>query len=176
MTTRIRLANEHDTEQLSTLSRQTFSDNFGHLYTAENLEYHLQKTCSPEFFAGALEGGDVITVACEGEHLVGYAKGGLVGLPVENLPAGYDPAQSREIHRLYVTTPFQTKGIGHALMQSLMDMPDIAGARMLYLGVWENNTRAQRFYARYGFATISEYRYYVGTHVDRELIMARENY
>ena len=45
------------------------------------------------------------------------------------------------------------------------------GARALYLSVFIDNHRAQRFYARYGFEAVGRYDFMVGTHADEDIIM-----
>jgi ribosomal protein S18 acetylase RimI-like enzyme len=44
------------------------------------------------------------------------------------------------------------------------------GAKTLYLSVWENNHRAQRFYQRYGFKHLGEHKFMVGNSADRDFI------
>jgi RimJ/RimL family protein N-acetyltransferase len=45
------------------------------------------------------------------------------------------------------------------------------GAEQLYLSVFTDNIRAQRFYARYGFEPVGTYAFMVGTHADEDIIM-----
>ncbi len=42
-----------------------------------------------------------------------------------------------------------------------------------WLVVFSENHRAQRFYARYGFAKVGEYDYPVGEWTDREFVMRK---
>jgi ribosomal protein S18 acetylase RimI-like enzyme len=45
------------------------------------------------------------------------------------------------------------------------------GAEQLYLSVFVDNVRAQRFYARYGFEPVGAYAFMVGSHADEDIIM-----
>ena len=45
--------------------------------------------------------------------------------------------------------------------------------RTLWVGVWEENFGAQRFYARYGCRKVGEYDFIVGDTHDREFILRR---
>lgn len=149
------------------LARSTFTATFGHLYTPDNLQAHLAKTCSAHFFAGELSGNSSIDVARIGNQLVGYIKYGAVGLPVEH------GDRDMEIHRLYIDEGQQGHGIGKQLMDRALENPAVRSAPNLFLGVWENNHKAQVFYRRYGFRPVGQYLYYVGDHADREIIMQR---
>jgi diamine N-acetyltransferase len=159
---------EGDAEALSGLAKRTFTETFGHLYSAENLNQHLEKTCSADFFRNAMK-QDHIIMAHNGNEIIGYAKFGSLGLPVEN-----PQRTASEIHRLYVIQPYQGRQIGAALMDMVMQHEIIRTSHAVYLGVWENNIKAQRFYSRYGFRPVGEYMYPVGTQLDREIIMMHQ--
>lgn len=163
----IRPATHEDAEALSRLAVTGYTDTFGHLYTKENLDSHMEKTCSPAYFRQALDEGDVILLAFVEEQLAGYVKAGALGLPVQGAE------NASELHRLYVLEAYHGQQIGRALMEAAMALPPLNGASEIYLGVWENNVKAQQFYARYGFKPHGEYLYYVGTHADREFIYKR---
>jgi RimJ/RimL family protein N-acetyltransferase len=48
------------------------------------------------------------------------------------------------------------------------------GATQFYLGVFSENHRAQRFYARNGFAKVGEYQFPVGAQMDDEDILLKD--
>jgi ribosomal protein S18 acetylase RimI-like enzyme len=48
------------------------------------------------------------------------------------------------------------------------------GASAIYLSVWEENHRAQRFYRRHGFAHHGEWKFMVGKTADRDFIWRLE--
>lgn len=161
-----RTPNAADIPALAKLAKKTLIDKFGHLYSNENLQYHLNKTCSETFFKDALK-KDKMLIACDGNNIVGYAKWGGLSLPVEEPiePCG-------EIHRLYVDSNCQGQGIGRELMDLMMD--DLKDKASIYLSVFSDNDGAQRFYQRYDFSKYGEYEYMVGTHADHEFIYYRK--
>ncbi len=162
-------ATPENAERISRVARKGYTDTFGHLYSDENLQYHLDKTCSPAYFRQAMAEGDVILMALVDGVLAGYVKFGALGLPVEAGDGAF------ELHRLYVLGEYQGRAIGKALMDAAMASAPLKDADEVYLGVWENNHKAQAFYSHYGFRPYGEYDYYVGTHVDRELIFRRDS-
>lgn len=165
----IRSAEKNDIQALSALAISTFTDSFGSIYSAQDVSFHLEKTCSPSYFSQAIE-KDYILVMEENGQLIGYLKYGAVGLPLKNIADS-----DIELHRIYVDASYHGKGVGRELMQAFLSKPEAQSAPHIYLGVWEKNTRAQRFYQHYGFEVVGGYDYYVGRHIDREWIMVRRN-
>ena len=162
-------ATTDDCEAVAKLAKKTFVDAFGHLYKPENLLHHLLQKFSAAFFVEALESGNSILMLKDAGQLIGYAQVGHLSLPVKPpIPRG-----AQEIHRVYIDKEFQGRGLGKALMLHILSLPRIATAATVYLGVWEENIRAQHLYTLYGFASVGKYLYQVGDQFDREIIMAR---
>lgn len=164
----IRPARSEDAERLAHLGRETFVDTFGHLYRPDDLAAFLAQTYAPDVQARELACANTcILLAEHGAEAVGYIKLGPCKLPVDDLPA-----DAMEVQRLYIRHIFQKSGLGARLMQEGLNA--IGVNVPLYLGVWENNHGAQRFYGRFGFRPVGNYWFYVGSHADREVIMKRE--
>lgn len=83
---------------------------------------------------------------------------------VDGVPAGYmrfkedysafplmQQWKTMELKRIYVLESFHGQGIAQSLMQFLFDHCKKEKYQAIYLGVWEHNIRAQKFYAKYGF-------------------------
>ncbi len=47
-------------------------------------------------------------------------------------------------------------------------------SNIVYLGVWEENLKAQALYKQFGFAPSGRYLYQVGDQFDKEIIMSRK--
>ena len=80
-------------------------------------------------------------------------------------------ADAVQLSQLYVAAAWQGAGIAQALMSWVLDTARADGAPALALTVWEENDRAKRFYARYGFVHVGDYAFQTGNQVDRDLIM-----
>jgi len=165
----LRRATVDDAQALSALATRTFVDTFGHLYPRSDLEPFLAETyCVNAQRTLLLEPDLAIWLLEQGEMPVGYALAGPCTLPHPEVATG-----DGELKRLYVIKPLQSRGLGVHLMQAVMDWMLRTGPRTLWLGVWSENTGAQRFYARYGFAKAGEYLYKVGDSRDHEFIFKR---
>ena len=167
---RICRAEPGDERELARIGAKTFSDKFAHLYAPEDLEAFLQENHAAETYVAKLADTSTgIWKAMRGEgEIVGYAVAGPCGLPVENMPVG-----AMEISRLYVDGDYQSAGLGRKLMSEMLAWVDRHGPAPLYLSVYKFNDGAQRFYGRYGFEFLKEYRYKVGNHYDPEYVFAR---
>jgi ribosomal protein S18 acetylase RimI-like enzyme len=166
----IRRATPADAEALSRIAEQTFVEAFGHLYPAEDLQAFLRESYAVERQRVILEtpGYAVWLLEHDGEA-VGHAAAGPCGLPNPDVRPG-----DGELKRLYVLRAFQNGGWGGRLFQAVMDWLLADGPRTLWIGVWENNLGAQRFYARHGFVKVGEHTFPVGRVVDREFTLRRE--
>ena len=164
-----RTAGDGDLEALSALARETYSDAFGHTFSATDLAAHFARRLSPESFAEALR-GDVILVADAEGRLIGYAQFGAASC------AGAREGD-RELRRLYVHRDFQNQGVGTLLMDAALRHPWMQRAGSIYLDVWEHNPGARRFYERYGFEVIGTRSFEVesGAETSLDLVMVRRS-
>jgi ribosomal protein S18 acetylase RimI-like enzyme len=166
----IRPITSADLPQLGQLAQQCFTETFGHLYSPQNLQHHLDTFCSATFFKNELAEGNEILVVEENGLLVGYAKYGHIGVPLKAKPHPND----REIHRLYVLTAHHGKQFGRQLIEAMLAKPQMQQAPAIYISAWSENYKALRFYAHYGFSYFDNYTYYVGDHADDEFILQRK--
>ena len=127
---------------------------------------------SPAFFQEVLEtpSEKLLFIPHDGD-IAGYLLYGAMSLPLE------DPkTPSIELKHLYLDEAFQGLGLGKAALKAFLDLPEVQAASSVYLGVWEDNIRAQSLYASFGFQVVGAYDYFVGTHVDHEIIMEKANH
>ena len=154
-----------DAALMARLGARSFAETFGHLYTPDNLAIFLENH-SPENWAGELADPRYAVRIAEAEsEAAGFAK---LGPP--SLPFAVDEA-SAELRQLYVLTPWQGAGVAQALMDWVIEEARRRGAAALFLSVFVDNHRAQRFYARYGFVGLGRYDFMVGSHADEDIVM-----
>jgi ribosomal protein S18 acetylase RimI-like enzyme len=166
----LRAAAPGDAAALAKLAHETFLATFGHLYPQSDVDAFTREVYAPDAWGQAIADVAIVCVlALKNETLVGYLKAGPLGLP-------YDPGARRavELKNLYVTEAEKGRGVAHALMDWTLDWAvHERNADDLYLGVYSDNLRAQRFYKRYGFDKVGEYFFPVGGTRDREFIMRK---
>lgn len=169
MSATLREATRADIPVLVSVATDAFNETFGHRYTAEDLAAHHRSKNSVAYFEAAFDANDTIYLVELAGAAIGYGKLGRVEVPVKPRPA----AGGVEFHRVYILKPHQGRGYGRQLLMTMLTHPRVQMAPVLYLGVWQENLKAQALYAQYGFSIVGEYLYPVGQHMDHEFIMAR---
>jgi ribosomal protein S18 acetylase RimI-like enzyme len=166
----IRRATLDDAAALAELGAATFTETFGHLYPPEDLQTFLATAHVVETWRGTLADPQraVWVVELSDGRKIGFLAVGPCKLPV----AHREPAAG-EIQQLYLLAQFHDLRVGTRLMDAGLEWLDAQGQAPVYVGVWSENHRAQRFYARYGFRKVGEYGFPVGNTIDREFIFKR---
>ncbi|MDM9629953.1 GNAT family N-acetyltransferase [Robiginitalea aurantiaca] len=75
--------------------------------------------------------------------------------------------EGMEIERIYVRKDFRGSGLGSWMLRRFQKVARDEGKTYLWLGVWEENLNAIRFYKQHGFVTFGKHPYYVGS--DRQM-------
>ena len=170
----IRRAGADDAARLSAFAAATFRDTFGADNTPEDMARYLTETYSPEIQAAEIAEPAAIVLLAEqpgltgAAELVGYAH--LIRGAAPDAVTGPDPM---ELKRLYVGQAWHGRGIAAALMAAALGAARQAGARTLWLGVWERNPRAVAFYAKHGFQRVGEHTFRLGTDLQTDWLLAR---
>lgn len=170
MSVEIRRAGPEDAQALSRIACRTFTETFGHMYPAEDLEDFLRTSYSIEECGRTLVDPRyaVWLVESDGEA-VGHAMAGPCGLPHADVKPG-----DGELKRLYLAKEAQNGGWGGRLCQAALDWLERDGPRRIWISVFSENHGAQRFYARLGFAKVAEYEFIVGRQRDHEFMFRRD--
>ncbi|WP_448856358.1 N-acetyltransferase family protein [Corynebacterium camporealensis] len=164
----IRRAGVEDAEALVALSKETFTETFGHLYAPEDLASFLESAYDLGKHKRLLADADYAVWLLElGDNTVGYVLAGPCSLPYEKVQE-----TDGEIKRLYILSDYQAGGYGARLMNTALGW---LGEKTIWLGVWSENYGAQRFYNRYGFSKVGECYFEVGEHRDLEFIFRKDS-
>lgn len=112
----------------------------------------------------------VLTATAQG-RIIGYA------MVIRGVPADADVARavvSRpavELSKMYVLPEAHGTGVSAALMSAALRQAGKLEARCVWLGVNQQNHRAQRFYARHGFTVTGTKTFRLGTHIEQDYVM-----
>jgi ribosomal protein S18 acetylase RimI-like enzyme len=152
----IRPARADDVPALADLARRTWLDAFGATVSPENAAAEAEAGRSEERFHRALAERTIL-VSEDGGALVGYVEFG-----------------DREVHRLYVETALQGRGIGRALLETALAHPRLANAKRVALQVWDENVRAVRLYESVGFRRAGTTAFAIGDEVVEDAVFELE--
>lgn len=165
----IRHATIDDADLLAGLGARTFYETFAVDNTPEDMATYLPASFSPALQAKEIADPNTTLLIAEVDGLAaGYAK-----LEVSAAPSCVTGSDPVELSRLYVSREFIGSGLGAALMESCINEAKRAGSTTMWLGVWERNERAQKFYQRWGFKEVGEHSFQLGADAQRDLIMQK---
>ncbi len=165
----IRKAEPNDASGLARLAEKTFRDTFGADNTSADMDQHCTDTYSAQIQTREILDPNINTFVCEFEsELIAYAQ--LSWLPAPSYVRALKPV---EIRRFYVDSAWHGKGIASALMDRVREHVAIKNADQIWLGVWEHNPKAQRFYQKMGFLEVGDHVFQLGNDPQRDLILSR---
>nr|ABP46382.1 GCN5-related N-acetyltransferase [Mycolicibacterium gilvum PYR-GCK] len=78
-----------------------------------------------------------------------------------------------ELSKLYVVPESHGAGVSSALMDAVVERARTREAASVWLGVNQRNERAQRFYAKHGFAVAGTKTFRLGGHWEQDYVMVR---
>lgn len=168
----IRVADNNDIDELAALAYKTFWDAFhDHPKNApEDLAIYMKKAFSREQIASEIsDKGNIFFLAEKASELAGYAK-----LALGASEAGITALRPAELSRLYSHQKFLGHGVGQMLLEACIAHARQAGCDVMWLGVWEFNPRAQRFYQKNGFRIVGSHIFQLGSDPQTDLLMQRE--
>ena len=83
-----------------------------------------------------------------------------------------DPAPI-QLERIYVDGRKQSGGLGGSLLEEAVRIARDAAFETIWLSVWEQNERAQRFYRRNGFEIVGKTHFMVGPEREEDFVLAK---
>lgn len=154
-----------DGPALAGMAQQSFTETFGHLYDPADLATFLESAFGPETGLPAQIGDPSLQIRCARADgaIIGFCKLGPPSLPIPDRRA-----TAIELRQLYILKSWHGRGVAQELMDWALAQARGAGAPEMYLSVFIDNHRAQRFYTRYGFEDVGPYSFMVGNHADED--------
>ena len=113
----------------------------------------------------------MVLVGRDGDRISGYAMliHGVVADADVQRAVPVRPAI--ELSKMYVLPDAHGAGVSAALMSAALEASRTLGAACVWLGVNQENQRAQRFYAKHGFAISGTKTFRLGGRVENDYVM-----
>jgi ribosomal protein S18 acetylase RimI-like enzyme len=166
---RVRRAHADDAAVLSEFGERVFRETFEATNDPADMAAYLADAFGVDRQREELaEAGAIVLLAEDTTTLVGYSH--LTSGEAPGSIAGPDPL---ELKRFYIDSAWQGTGLAQMLMRATLDAAIAAGARTLWLGVWEHNPRAIAFYRKFGFVDAGSHDFMLGRDRQTDLIMVR---
>ncbi|WMS88411.1 GNAT family N-acetyltransferase [Pleionea litopenaei] len=165
----IRASTLADAAELATLAERTFRATFASTNTPEDMDVHCRTNYGEKIQRQEISDPSRITLVVESQNqLIGYAQ-----LRESTSPACIVATQPGEIHRLYIDQNFHGKGIAQTLMQECLNHLAEQGCDLVWLGVWEENPRAIKFYQKFDFEAVGKHTFVLGSDRQTDIVMRR---
>lgn len=143
----IRTIGIDDVVALQKIARQTFSETFTDYNSPENLNKYLDEKFSLEKLSSELSNpSSSFYFAQLGEDIIGFLK-----TNTGNAQTELKDLNAFEIERIYVLEAYHGKQVGQMLFDKALEEARKTTCSYVWLGVWENNHRAIKFYSKNGF-------------------------
>lgn len=154
-------------EELKTVSIKTFKAAFESQNNPDDFVLYIKQAFSLEQLAREIRNPEMhFFFVKKQEEVIAYFKIN-TGLG-QSEP---EPEHAAELERFYVLPEHIGAGVGSQIMEYILDLVQSWHKQYLWLGVWEKNDNAIRFYLRHGFVKFGEHPYYVGSDCQTDWMM-----
>lgn len=172
--TQIREAKEEDASAIARLGATVFSTTFGHSLPTSDLDAYLAESYSPSAILADLANSNkdtfVICPSTNLNHVLGFAT--LTRKTIEPC-IKYLEGTTVELQRLYIEPDSHGRGLGKSLVTHLETIARHEGFATMWLGVWEENVKAQQVYGRLGYEKVGDHDFVMGSCRQTDWIMLK---
>ena len=159
-----------DLAKLINISKQTFYDAFLHLNDPADIESYAAKAFnSDKLLTELINPFSAFYFAMLNGQAVGYVK-----LNYSSAQTEFQHENAVEVERIYVSADQQGKKIGNQLLDFAISLANECELAHIWLGVWDKNHNAIRFYERNGFKVFDSHPFTLGSDLQTDLLMKRE--
>jgi ribosomal protein S18 acetylase RimI-like enzyme len=172
---RIATTDSVDTDELAAVAARTFPLACPPSTPPENIASFIDTNLSATRFAEYLADPQrAILSAQQDDRIVGYAM--LIrGVDDDtDVQRAVEVRPAAELSKLYLLPDYHGAGVATTLMETTLATAAAWGARCVWLGVNQENQRAQRFYIKSGFKVNGTRTFQVGTRRENDYVMVRE--
>lgn len=170
MNIELRRCTVEDAGTLRDLSIITYHETFAHKNTTENMDAYLRTAYDIRRLRRELaDSNSEFYFLYVDDSLAGYLK-------LNETPSQSDinDPESLEVQRIYVCGKFQGMGLGRYLLNTALQTAADRNKKYVWLGAWENNEKALRFYDRMGFRAVGTHPFYMGDDKQTDYIMCKD--
>lgn len=160
----------NDIDELQKIGKQTFFETFATNNTEANMTRYLKENFAIEKLENELNDRNTAFYFAKYENqVIGYLKINLGQSQTE-----LRDANALEIERIYVLKEYHGKRIGQLLYEKAVDIAKQNKMNYIWLGVWEENPRAIRFYEKNGFTVFDKHIFKLGKDEQTDIMMKLE--
>lgn len=156
-----------DLEVLLTFAKDVFIEAFGGLNTKENMDEYTQQAFTKQQLNSEISNpNSTFYFASHNGQKIGYLKVNTAEAQTEQIGE-----HALEIERIYVVKKYYGQGVGKLLFQKALNIGKQLNVDCIWLGVWEENRRAIRFYEKNGFTAFDKHFFMLGDDEQTDIMM-----
>lgn len=164
----IRLATSADAAQLAELAAATFPLACPASAKPADIQSFIDTNLSKEMFTGYLQ--DAARAILVAGEFAGYTLVVFQEPTDADVVAAVTQRPTAELSKCYVRAETHGSGLASQLMQASLDLARSRGAVSVWLGVNEENAKANRFYEKHGFAQVGTKRFKLGERWEHDFV------
>lgn len=166
----IRKATSNDWQMLAKIGKETFFETFSESNTAEDMEQYLSESFSQERLCQELSNPHSEFYFAEtNDEVVGYLK-----INFSEAQTELKDGEALEIERIYVLKAYHGQKVGQLLYEKAIERAKEKSVSYIWLGVWEKNPRAIRFYEKNGFVAFDKHIFKLGNDEQTDIMMRKK--
>jgi ribosomal protein S18 acetylase RimI-like enzyme len=155
---------------LQEIGRKTFYETFSQGNDEENMKQYLEEGFSEAKLTAELSNEhSEFYFASLDDKIIGYLK-----LNFGNSQTELQDSSSLEIERIYVLSEYHGKKAGQVLYEKAIQVAEEKNVNYAWLGVWEENPRAIRFYQKNGFIEFDKHIFKLGDDEQTDIMMKKK--
>jgi ribosomal protein S18 acetylase RimI-like enzyme len=140
----------------------------------DNIVAFIEENLSQERFGEYLADPDrAVLTAHDGNRMLGYVMLIRGVIDDEDVQRAVTLRPAVELSKLYVLPDSHGAGVSAELMTAALNRAEELDAKSVWLGVNQQNQRAQRFYAKYGFSINGTKTFQLGANIENDYVMVR---
>ncbi len=170
MEIRLKHCKEKNLAQLVKISKETFSNAFESDNDPNDFKSYLNSAFSENTLLDQLRNkNSLFYFVYLAKTLVGYFK-------INEFEAQSDikEAKGLELERIYVLEEYQGKQIGLQVLEKVTSLAKQKNKTYIWLGVWERNIRAIKWYQNNSFKKFGTHPYFIGADKQTDWLMKKE--
>lgn len=165
----IKLTKTNDINELQKISKETFVETFSNKNSEHNMRKYLDENFSITSLTNELVNSEsLFYFARKNEKIIGY-----MTVNFGKAQTYFKEDASIEIERVYVLSEFHGEKVGRKRVDKAIEISGEKNTPALWMGVWEKNYKAIRFYQKNGFVEFGQHPFIVGDNIQTDILMKR---
>jgi ribosomal protein S18 acetylase RimI-like enzyme len=159
----------NDLAVIQQVGQETFFETFVQSNTEADMKKYLAESFNDEKVKAELANPDsLFFIAWEEGNPIGYLK-----VNTGNAQTDLQDVNALEIERIYVKSAYHGKKVANRLYEKALEVAQSLQKSYMWLGVWEENPRAIRFYEKNGFVAFDKHLFMLGDDEQTDILMRK---